>query len=68
MNTCRYNEGRDCAILKTKSCDNCKFTQTQTQHNSSITKCHKRIANLRNIEQESIAEKYYNGKKPWKNK
>mgnify|MGYP001045166280 FL=1 len=68
MNNCKYNQGKDCPILRKKCCAGCKFAKSHKQYNSEISKTNKRLARLSAAEQMYISEKYYNGDAPWKNK
>lgn len=43
----------------------CNFFQTKEQEEKSREKTFARLNSLSKIEQQSIAEKYYNGKMPW---
>ena len=60
--------GRRCRILNVKTCDDneeCAFYKTVDEAKESKEKANERLRSLSKIDQQYIAEKYNNGKKPW---
>ena len=67
--TCFARRGRECNCLEVKYCPGyakCSFYKNRAQYYADIEVCYARLRTLRPVAQLSIAGKYFDGKKPWK--
>ena len=63
---CHFNRNNTCMALFARCClKNCHFYQTDEQARASQEKAYARLRTLPAEQQESIADLYYLGKKPW---
>lgn len=56
-----------CIWLNINACKGevCAFKRSASEYKSSHINTFQRLASLSSLEQTHIADKYYNGKKPW---
>lgn len=61
------SENGKCNWLSIGTCvgEECVFKRSASEHVSSGIKTFNRLASLASVEQARIADKYYNGMKPW---
>lgn len=52
MSRCFADNGKICTALKVKSCKDCNFFKTVEQKARDVEKARKRLANLKNINDE----------------
>lgn len=67
-NCIRLTDRGRCTALHVPYCKGkgCPFMKTREQQEEEIKAVYKRIATLEEIKQKRISEKYYNGKRPWR--
>jgi hypothetical protein len=65
MNSCKFENGKSCTILTSKTCVGCRFALTHEQAAAKQQKSRERIASLPENIQRYIAEKYRRRGEQW---
>ena len=63
---CAFDRGEDCGALKEKVCLGCNFYKTQEELDEGRDKAAVRVAELEPVHRRNIGEKYYGGRRAFK--